>query len=173
MAGPETATTVRVQDGTTLTTDGPFAEIKEAIGSYLFFEADDLDDQAARRPARFRDGELVLLEDQDRTLWDARLIARGRAALERALALRGRGPYVLQGGESPPCTPTSRATAADRRPLRGARPRHGLAGRRAQPGGRGRRDREARDALTRALELARDDAERRLLERRLAGLPPG
>ena len=50
----------------------------------------------ARRPARFRDGELVLLEDQDRTLWDARLIARGRAALERTLALRGRGPYVLQ-----------------------------------------------------------------------------
>jgi RNA polymerase sigma-70 factor (ECF subfamily) len=50
----------------------------------------------ARRPARFRDGELVLLEDQDRTLWNARLIARGRAALERALALRGRGPYVLQ-----------------------------------------------------------------------------
>ena len=43
MAGPETATTVRVQDGRTLTTDGPFAEIKEAIGGYLFFEADDLD----------------------------------------------------------------------------------------------------------------------------------
>ncbi len=40
---PETATTVRVQDGRTLTTDGPFAEIKEAIGGYLFFEADDLD----------------------------------------------------------------------------------------------------------------------------------
>ena len=40
---PETATTVRVQDGKTLTTDGPFAEIKEAIGGYLVFEADDLD----------------------------------------------------------------------------------------------------------------------------------
>jgi len=40
---PETATTVRVQDGRTLTTDGPFAEVKEAIGGYLFFEADDLD----------------------------------------------------------------------------------------------------------------------------------
>ncbi len=40
---PETATTVRVQDGRTLTTDGPFAEIKEAIGGYLLFEADDLD----------------------------------------------------------------------------------------------------------------------------------
>jgi hypothetical protein len=43
MANPDTATTVRVQDGQTLTTDGPFVEIKEAIGGYLFFEADDLD----------------------------------------------------------------------------------------------------------------------------------
>ncbi len=40
---PETATTVRVQDGKTLTTDGPFVEIKESIGGYLVFEADDLD----------------------------------------------------------------------------------------------------------------------------------
>jgi hypothetical protein len=51
---PETATTVRVQDGTTLTTDGPFVEIKEAIGGYLLFEADDLDaaiELAARIPA--------------------------------------------------------------------------------------------------------------------------
>ena len=54
LAPPETATTVRVQDGKTLTTDGPFVEIKEAIGGYLFFEADDLDaaiDLAARIPA--------------------------------------------------------------------------------------------------------------------------
>jgi hypothetical protein len=43
MQSPETATTVRVQDGRTLTTDGPFAELKEAIGGYLFVEADDLD----------------------------------------------------------------------------------------------------------------------------------
>src|SRR5215210_3459998 len=52
--GPETATTVRVKDGQTLTTDGPFAEIKEAIGGFLFFEADDLDaaiELAARIPA--------------------------------------------------------------------------------------------------------------------------
>ena len=51
---PETATTVRVEDGKTLTTDGPFAEIKEAIGGFLFFEADDLDaaiELAARIPA--------------------------------------------------------------------------------------------------------------------------
>lgn len=54
MQPPETATTVRVADGRTLTTDGPFAELKEAIGGYLFFEADDLDaaiELAARIPA--------------------------------------------------------------------------------------------------------------------------
>jgi len=50
----------------------------------------------ARREARFRDGDLVLLADQDRSLWDAAQIASGRAALDRALALRGRGPYVVQ-----------------------------------------------------------------------------
>ncbi len=50
----------------------------------------------ARRKARFSGDELVLLEDQDRTLWDADEIAAGRTALERALALRGRGPYVIQ-----------------------------------------------------------------------------
>ena len=51
---PETATTVRVQDGKTLTTDGPFVEVKESIGGYLLFEADDLDaaiELAARVPA--------------------------------------------------------------------------------------------------------------------------
>jgi RNA polymerase sigma-70 factor (ECF subfamily) len=52
--------------------------------------------QHARREARFSGDELVLLEDQDRSLWDAEKIAAGRTALERALALRGRGPYVLQ-----------------------------------------------------------------------------
>jgi RNA polymerase sigma-70 factor, ECF subfamily len=50
----------------------------------------------ARREARFSGEELVLLEDQDRSLWDAEEIAAGRTALERALALRGHGPYVLQ-----------------------------------------------------------------------------
>ena len=52
--GPETATTVRVEDGKTLTTDGPFVELKEAVGGYLFFEADDLDaaiELASRIPA--------------------------------------------------------------------------------------------------------------------------
>ena len=51
---PETATTVRVQDGRTLTTDGPFVERKEALGGYFIYEADDLDaaiEIAARVPA--------------------------------------------------------------------------------------------------------------------------
>jgi RNA polymerase sigma-70 factor, ECF subfamily len=50
----------------------------------------------ARAPARFADGEPVLLADQDRALWNRDLIATGRTALDRGLALRGRGPYVLQ-----------------------------------------------------------------------------
>jgi RNA polymerase sigma-70 factor, ECF subfamily len=50
----------------------------------------------ARRKARVAGDELVLLEDQDRSLWDFQEIATGREALERAIALRGRGPYVLQ-----------------------------------------------------------------------------
>jgi RNA polymerase sigma-70 factor (ECF subfamily) len=50
----------------------------------------------ARRDARFEDGAVVLLGDQDRSLWDFDQIEEGRAALDRALALRGRGPYVLQ-----------------------------------------------------------------------------
>lgn len=61
MQPPETATTVRVADGKTLTTDGPFAEIKEAIGGYLFFEADDLDaaiELAARIPAASMGGAI-------------------------------------------------------------------------------------------------------------------
>ena len=50
----------------------------------------------ARRAARFSGEELVLLDDQDRSLWDAEEIAAGRMALQRALALRGHGPHVLQ-----------------------------------------------------------------------------
>jgi hypothetical protein len=54
MQPPETATTVRVEDGRTLTTDGPFVTVKEALGGYFVFEADDLDaaiELAARVPA--------------------------------------------------------------------------------------------------------------------------
>jgi hypothetical protein len=54
MQPPEMATTVRVKDGETLTSDGPFVETKEALGGYLFFEAEDLDaaiELAAQVPA--------------------------------------------------------------------------------------------------------------------------
>jgi RNA polymerase sigma-70 factor (ECF subfamily) len=50
----------------------------------------------SRSAARRRDGEIVLLADQDRRLWDGERIRDGRVALERARSLRGRGPYVLQ-----------------------------------------------------------------------------
>jgi hypothetical protein len=61
MQPPETATTVRVEDGRTLTTDGPFVAIKEAIGGYLFLEADDLDaaiELASRIPAASMGGAI-------------------------------------------------------------------------------------------------------------------
>jgi hypothetical protein len=54
LEAPEAATTVRVEDGKTLTTDGPFATVKEALGGWLLFEADDLDaaiELASRIPA--------------------------------------------------------------------------------------------------------------------------
>jgi hypothetical protein len=54
MDDPGTATTVRVQDGKTLITDGPFVEMKEAVAGYLIYEADDLDaaiELASRIPA--------------------------------------------------------------------------------------------------------------------------
>jgi hypothetical protein len=54
LGDPDTATTVRVENGATLTTDGPFVAVKEAIGGWLVYEADDLDaaiELAARIPA--------------------------------------------------------------------------------------------------------------------------
>jgi hypothetical protein len=54
LASPETATTVRVEDEKTLTTDGPFVSVKEAIGGWLTYEADNLDaaiELASRIPA--------------------------------------------------------------------------------------------------------------------------
>ena len=61
MDAPEAATTVRVQDGKTLTTDGPFVAVKEALGGYLFLEADDLDaaiELAAKIPAASMGGAI-------------------------------------------------------------------------------------------------------------------
>ena len=63
LADPATATTVRVQDGTTLTTDGPFVEVKEALGGFLLFEADDLDaaiELAARIPTARMGGAIEI-----------------------------------------------------------------------------------------------------------------
>jgi RNA polymerase sigma-70 factor (ECF subfamily) len=159
----------------------------------------------ARREARFRDGDLVLLADQDRSLWDNAQIADGRAALDRALALRGRGPYVVQAaiaslhadeprdwaeiaalyGElarltDSPVVELNRAVAVaeeqgpeagleivDRLALEDYRYLHSTRGELLRR--LGRTD-EAGDAYRRALALVHDDAERRLLERRLAEL---
>jgi RNA polymerase sigma-70 factor (ECF subfamily) len=159
----------------------------------------------ARREARFRDGDLVLLADQDRTLWDVAQIAGGRAVLDRALALRGRGPYVVQAAiaslhaDEPrdwpqiaalygdlsrltdsPVVELSRAVAVaeaqspeaglaivDRLALEDYRYLHSTRGELLRRLGRVQ---EARDAYRRALALVHDDAERRLLERRLAEL---
>jgi RNA polymerase sigma-70 factor (ECF subfamily) len=160
----------------------------------------------SRRAARFRDGELVLLADQDRSLWDAGRIAGGRAALDRALALRGRGPYVVQAAiaslhaDSPTDWAqiaalygelgrlTGSAVVELNRAVAVAEARGAAAGlaiadalgeldgyhylhsTRAELLRRLGRAGEAREAYGRALELVRDPAERRLLERRLAAL---
>jgi RNA polymerase sigma-70 factor (ECF subfamily) len=159
----------------------------------------------ARREARFRGGEIVLLADQDRSLWDEAQIDAGRAVLDRALALRGRGPYVVQAaiaslhadeprdwsqiaalyGElarltESPVVELSRAVAVaeqegpeaglrliDGLPLEDYRYLHST---RAELLRRAGRIAEAREAFGRALALVDDDAERRLLERRLAEL---
>jgi RNA polymerase sigma-70 factor, ECF subfamily len=64
------------------------AEVHALLALMLFHES--------RRRARLRDGELVLLADQDRSLWDTAQLAAGREALARALALGGHGQYALQ-----------------------------------------------------------------------------
>ena len=159
----------------------------------------------ARRDARFDGDELVLLADQDPARWDAEQIAAGRAVLDRALALRGRGPYVIQAaiaslhadeprdwpqiaalyGElarltGSPVVELTRAVAvaeaegpeaglaiADGLALDEYRYLHATRGELLHRLGR---EEEARAAYARALELVHDDAERRLLERRLLEL---
>jgi RNA polymerase sigma-70 factor, ECF subfamily len=63
----------------------------EAIGLLALMLLND-----ARRDARFHNGQLVLLDDQDRGLWSQRQIDEGRVIVQRAIALQGSGPYVLQ-----------------------------------------------------------------------------
>jgi RNA polymerase sigma-70 factor (ECF subfamily) len=160
----------------------------------------------ARRDARVdAEGRLVLLADQDRALWNREQLSAGRAVLDRALALRGRGPYVLQAaiaslhaadrhdwpqiaalyGELSRITgsavvelnravavaeaegPEAGLAIADGLDLGDYRYLHST---RAELLRRLGRAEEAGDAYRRALELAGDDAERRFLERRLAGL---
>ncbi|MFI6535802.1 RNA polymerase sigma factor [Nonomuraea sp. NPDC050547] len=156
----------------------------------------------SRRRARFRDGELVLLAEQDRSSWDAAMIADGRRTLARALALHGRGPYVVQAaiaalhteeaadwpqiallyGElarltGSPVVELNRAIAIaqtrgpeagleiiDRLPLQDFHYLHAARGELLDRAGR---TGEARAAYERALALVHDDAERRLLRRRL------
>jgi RNA polymerase sigma-70 factor (ECF subfamily) len=159
----------------------------------------------SRREARFRDGDLVLLADQDRALWDTDQIAEGRAALDRALTLGGRGPYVVQAaiaslhadeprdlrriaalyGElarltESPVVELNRAVAVAEAegPEEGLRIIDQLAlddylylhSTRGELLRRLGRIEAARDAYRRALALVYDDAERRLLERRLTEL---
>jgi RNA polymerase sigma-70 factor (ECF subfamily) len=159
----------------------------------------------SRRTARMLRGELVLLDEQDRSLWDSRLIEEGRRVLERALALRGRGPYVVQAAiaalhaEEPrdwreisalygelsrltasPVVELNRAIALaevegpsvaleiiERLPLDEFQYLHST---RAELLRRLGRVAEARAAYERALALGPSEAERRLLERKLAEL---
>ena len=161
----------------------------------------------ARRAARFSDGEIVLLADQDRSLWDVEQIAEGRVVLDRALALHGRGPYIVQAAiaslhaEEPrdwaeiaalygelarlthsPVVELNRAVAVAEAegPAAGLSIVDGLAledyrylhSTRAELLRRLGRTAEAREALERALAMVDDDAERRLLERKVTELGP-
>jgi len=163
----------------------------------------------SRRAARLREGELVLLGEQDPALWDARKITAGREALDRALALRGNGPYVVQAAiaslhaDVPRDWPQIAALHGELARLTGSPvvelnravavaeagdPEEGLAiverlalelgdyrylhATRGELLRRLGRIEEARAAVVRALSLTHDDAERRLLERRLSELSP-
>ena len=115
-----------------------------------------LHDSRARRASA--GGELVLLADQDRSLWDRAQIGAGRAALERALALRGRGPYVLQAAIA--ALHAERSHATGRRSSRSTTElarADALAGRRAEPRGRDRRGRGPRPGLASIDRLELDE----------------
>jgi RNA polymerase sigma-70 factor (ECF subfamily) len=160
----------------------------------------------ARREARFKDGDLVLLADQDRSLWNAEQIEEGRVVLDRALALHGHGPYVVQAAiaalhvDDPPDWPQIAALYAELSRMTGSAvvelnravavaeaegPAAGLEiadelsdlddyrylhSTRGELLKRLGRDDEARAAFNRALALVHDEAERRLIERRLSEL---
>jgi RNA polymerase sigma-70 factor (ECF subfamily) len=159
----------------------------------------------SRRTARFDGSDLVLLSDQDRARWNFAQVAEGRAVLDRALALRGRGQYVIQAAiaslhaQDPrdwgqiaelyaelarltgsPVVELNRAIALaeaqgpergleilESVELEGFHYLHAAKGELLRRLGR---DEQARVELERALELVHDDAERRLLLRRMAEL---
>jgi RNA polymerase sigma-70 factor, ECF subfamily len=159
----------------------------------------------ARRAARLRDGRVVLLDDQDRALWDQRQLDEGRALLRRAMNRGRAGPYLVQAAiadlhlQQPrdwrqvaalyqtlarqtgsPIVELNRAIAVaevdgpdaglailDRLDLDHYRYFHST---RADLLRRAGRDREARGAYERALDLTRTEPERRFLEDRLAEL---
>jgi RNA polymerase sigma-70 factor (ECF subfamily) len=161
--------------------------------------------QDSRREARFAAGELVLFAEQDRTLWNQDQLAEGRALIDQAIALRGRGPYVLQAAiasvqaepvidwaevmalyaelgrlTGSPVVELNRAVAVaevdgpaaalaivDALGLDEYQYLHST---RADFLRRLGRTAEARAAYERALELARDEAERRFLEQRIEDL---
>jgi RNA polymerase sigma-70 factor, ECF subfamily len=162
----------------------------------------------SRRDARFRDGELILLAEQDRSLWDTAQIGEGRRVLNRALALRSHGPYTIQAAiaslhaEQPPDWPQIAALYGELARLTGSPVvelnraiavaetegpdaglevidricldnLHYLHAARGELLRRAGRIAEARAAYQRALALVHDDAEGRLLQRRLAALVTG
>ena len=187
----------------------PEPEVRGLLALMLLHES--------RRAARTsEDGEIVLLEGQDRALWDRELIAEGRALVERALSSGRIGPYALQAAisavhaESPdaastdwsqivglydvlariapsPVVELNRAVAVAMRdgPAAGLARVDAILDRgdladyhlahsaRAELCRRLGRTADARAAYRRALELARQEPERRLLERRLADLAAG
>jgi RNA polymerase sigma-70 factor, ECF subfamily len=161
----------------------------------------------SRRDARFRDGELVLLAEQDRSRWNTAQIGEGRRVLNQALALYGHGQYTIQASiaslhtqQAPdwlqiaalygelarltgsPVVELNRAIAVaetegpdagleiiDRITLDNLHYLHAARGELLRRAGR---ITEAHAAYQRALTLVHDDAETRLLQRRLAALRP-
>ncbi|TVT84057.1 RNA polymerase sigma factor [Pseudomonas sp. H3(2019)] len=184
----------------------PEAEVMGLLALMLLNES--------RRPARTSaSGELIVLDEQDRSLWNARMIAEGSALIERALSTRGFGPYCLQAAISAvhaeattaeqtdwpqivglydvllrvqpsPVIELNRAAALSRRdgPLAGLTVVEEILARgelldyhlahsaRAEFCRQLGRVEEARAAYLRALELTRQEPERRFIERRLSEL---
>ncbi|WP_347927798.1 RNA polymerase sigma factor [Pseudomonas helvetica] len=184
----------------------PEAEVMGLLALMLLNES--------RRPARTSaSGELIVLDEQDRSLWNTQMIAEGCALIERALSTRGFGPYCLQAAISAvhaeavtaeqtdwpqivglydvllrvqpsPVIELNRAAALSRRdgPLAGLTLVEGILQRgelldyhlahsaRAEFCRQLGRVEEARAAYLRALELTRQEPERRFIERRLTEL---